>query len=104
MHQPVLHIDRALSWTRDRVLIVALRLKDIRKLIITQIHIQYSFNDLADVLRVFEREYQFHATVEIALHEIGGTQVDLFLPTVEKVKDTAMDRKSTRLNSSHVAI
>ncbi len=54
---------------------------------------KHFLGDLTEKHRVFDREHQFHAPVQVAAHQVGAAQEELRVSAVFEEKDTAVFQK-----------
>ncbi len=103
MHEPVLHVDRPFPIDRHFMIVSPVRPHHVSKLVITQVEIQDVLADVSNMFGFSNREQEFHPAIEIALHEICRAQINLFLPTIEKVINSTMFQKPSD-NTGHVNV
>src|SRR5580658_8685567 len=62
---------------------------------VSQISGQHFGRDALAQLRIFQRENDFHAFIEIALHPVGAAQINLRRAAVLEIIDTAVLQKAS---------
>ena len=71
-------------------LITAVRLHEVGVDIVLQIIFEDILPQIAGMLRVGDGKHDLHPEIQVARHQVGAAQVDLFAAIVEKIIDAAV--------------